>query len=281
MRYGVNTWVWTSPLTTESAKELIPKVKAMGFDLIELAIEDLSLVDAGEVGRMLKECQLAATLCGAFGPGRDLGSDDSTLVRQGLDYIRGCLEFCPKVEAKVFAGPMYSAVGKARLLAAEERKAEWDRAVRNLRRASEWATEQGVVLGIEPLNRFETDMVNTARQAVEMADAIGHPAARVTLDGFHMNIEESSITEAIKLAGAQLCHIHVSDNDRGTPGVGLTRWDQFKQGLEAISYQGAIVIESFTPGVKEIARAASIWRPLAASQDMLAEDGLRFLRRSL
>ena len=276
--YGVNTWVWTSPLTTASARELIPKVKAMGFDLFEIPLEDPSLLDAATVGSLLADHGLAVSVCGAFGPTRDLGSDDATIVVNALDYIHQCLVFCRDVGASIFAGPMYAAVGKARLLPPDERKAEFDRSVAGLKEAAAMAADCGVTLGLEPLNRFETDMVNTAAQAVAMCDAIGHPAAQIMLDGFHMNIEETNIAEAIQLVGQRLCHAQVSDSHRGAPGAGLMRWDQFKAGLEAINYQGAIVIESFTPGVKEIARAAAIWRPLAPSQDALAQDGLKFLR---
>jgi len=278
IQFGVNTWVWTSPLTTASARELIPKVKAMGFDLFEIPLEDPSLLDAVTVRRLLADHGLATSVCGAFGPTRDLSSDDAAAVVNTLDYIHQCLVFCRDVGARVFAGPIYSAVGKARLLPPDERRAEFDRSVAGLKQAAAMAADHGVTLGIEPLNRFETDMVNTAAQAVAMCDAIAHPAAQIMLDGFHMNIEEINIAEAIKLAGQRLCHLQVSDSHRGAPGAGLMRWEQFKTGLEAINYQGAVVIESFTPGVKEIARAASIWRPLAPSQDALAQDGLKFLR---
>jgi len=278
IQYGVNTWVWTSPLTTESARELIPKVKAMGFDLFEIPLEDLSLLDAVTIRRLLADHGLAASACGAFGPTRDLSSDDATTFINAFDYIHQCLVFCRDVGARIFAGPMYAAVGKARLLSPDERKVEFDRSVSGLRAMAAMAADYGVTLGIEPLNRFETDMVNTAAQAVAMCDAIAHPAAQIMLDGFHMNIEETNIAEAIQLAGHRLCHAQVSDSHRGAPGAGLMRWDQFKAGLETINYQGAVVIESFTPGVKEIARAAAIWRPLAPSQDALAQDGLRFLK---
>ncbi|MGE0127941.1 MAG: sugar phosphate isomerase/epimerase family protein [Blastocatellales bacterium] len=278
IQYGVNTWVWTSPLTTASARELILKVKAMGFDLFEIPLEAPSLLDAATVRQMLADHGLMASVCGAFGPARDLSSDDAAIVNNALAYIRQCLVFCRDVGARVFAGPMYSAVGKARLLPPDERRAEFDRSVAGLKQAAAMAADYGVTLGIEPLNRFETDMINTAAQAVAMCDAIDHPAAQVMLDGFHMNIEETNVAEAIQLAGARLCHVQVSDSHRGAPGAGLMRWEQFKAGLDAINYSGAVVIESFTPGVIEIARAAAIWRPLAASQDELAQDGLKFLR---
>jgi D-psicose/D-tagatose/L-ribulose 3-epimerase len=140
------------------------------------------------------------------------------------------------------------------------------------------AEERGLQLAIEPLNRFESDLINTAEDVVQLIKDISHPAAKILLDGFHMNIEEPDIEKAILLAGDDLLHVQVSENYRGTPGTGQTRWDAFKRGLEAINYQGAVSIESFTPEVKELAGAVCIWRPLASSQDSFADEGIKFLR---
>lgn len=279
IQFGVNTWTWVSPFRTEDARGLFPKVARMGFDLVEIALEDSSLVDAGEIRRLLEESWLGVTVCGAFGPSRDLASEDSAVVREALEYIRKALELSQQVGAKILCGPMYSAVGKARHIPAEERRREFDRAAEGLRQAAVMARERGVTLGVEPLNRFETDMINTAEQARRMVEAVNHPSLRIHLDTFHMNIEESSVYEAVKTAGEYLCHVHASESHRGVPGAGLAAWEQLRKGLADIHYDGAVVIETFTPEVKEIARAAAIWRPLAPSQDHLAQEGLNYLRR--
>src|SRR5690606_18648927 len=130
-----------------------------------------------------------------------------------------------------------------------------------------------------PLNRFESDLINTAKDVHQLVHDINHPAAKIILDGFHMNIEEPDIESAIKLAGDKLIHLQVSENYRGTPGTGQTRWDAYKRGLEAINYQGVVSIESFTPEVKELAGAVCIWRPLVPSQDGFAKEGLEFLKQ--
>jgi D-psicose/D-tagatose/L-ribulose 3-epimerase len=173
---------------------------------------------------------------------------------------------------------MYSAVGKARLVSAEQKKVEWERAVNNLRKVCQMATDHGLSIALEPLNRFESDLINTAEDVVKLVNDINHPSAKILLDGFHMSIEEPNIEKAIKTAGEKLIHVQVSENYRGTPGTGQTRWDDFKKGLEAIDYHGAISIESFTPNVKELAGAVCIWKPLAPSQDEFASEGLKFLR---
>ena len=176
---------------------------------------------------------------------------------------------------------MYSAVGKARQVTPQQKAEEWERAVVNLLKVSHMAEKRGLQLAIEPLNRFESDLVNTAEDVTRLIHDINHPAAKILLDGFHMNIEEPDIEQALVLAGNNLIHLQVSENYRGTPGTGQTRWDAYKKGLNAINYQGAISIESFTPEVKELAGAVCIWRPLAPSQDSFAEQGIKFLKNWL
>ena len=153
--------------------------------------------------------------------------------------------------------------------------------VENLGLLAAHAGDHGVTLCVEPLNRFETSFINLASQAVEVVDRVNHPACQIMLDTFHMNIEEKSLGDAIRLAGHRLKHFHACENDRGAPGSGNVTWDQVKQGLADIGYDGPVVIESFTAKVQSIARAAAIWRLLAPTQDALASDGVRFLRRLL
>jgi D-psicose/D-tagatose/L-ribulose 3-epimerase len=172
---------------------------------------------------------------------------------------------------------MYSAVGKARMVSPEQRKIEWQLAVQNLRIVCEMAADRGLEIALEPLNRFESDLINTAEDVLRLVKEINHPAAKIILDGFHMNIEEPNIVAAIKTAGDLLIHVQVSENYRGTPGTGQTNWAAYKEGLEAINYKGVISIESFTPANQELAAAVCIWHPLAESQDLFATEGLAFL----
>jgi D-psicose/D-tagatose/L-ribulose 3-epimerase len=144
-----------------------------------------------------------------------------------------------------------------------------------------FAAKHDVILCLEPLNRFETSFMNLAEQAIEVVDRVDHPACKIMLDTFHMNIEESSLGEAIRAVGPRLQHVHACENNRGAPGSGNVTWEAVASALEEIGYDGPVVIESFTPAVKSIARAVCIWRPLAESQDALAVDGLGFLRRLL
>jgi D-psicose/D-tagatose/L-ribulose 3-epimerase len=176
---------------------------------------------------------------------------------------------------------MYSAVGKARMVSPEQRKIEWERAVNNLHKVCKLAHERNLKIALEPLNRFESDMVNTSEDVLRLIKDINHPAAKVLLDGFHMAIEERNIEQAITLAGDNLIHVQVSENYRGTPGTGQTPWNDLKKGLTNINYKGVVSIESFTPEIKELAGAVCIWKNLAPSQDGFAQEGVNFLKRLL
>ena len=113
----------------------------------------------------------------------------------------------------------------------------------------------------------------------DIIDRIDHPACKILLDTFHMNIEEKSLGNAIYLCGHRLGHFHACENDRGAPGSGSIRWDEVARALTDTNYQGSVVIESFTNQVKSIAKAAAIWRSFEESQDALATNGLAFLKQ--
>ncbi len=278
VKFGVSTWLWTSPFSTETI-DLFPKIREMGYDMVEIPVEDPNIIDTGKVKSALKEHGLSCTVCGAFGPRRDLTNDDAAIRKEGMDYIESCLNICTELDATFFAGPMYSAVGKARMVSDEQKKIEWNRAVDNLRKVCESAKSKGLDIAIEPLNRFETDLIHRAEDVMNLISDINQSNAKVILDGFHMNIEEPSIAEAIKTAGDKLIHVQVSENYRGTPGTGQTRWEDYMSGLKAINYQGAITIESFTPNNQELAEAVCIWKPLVPSQDGFALEGIQFLKK--
>ena len=163
----------------------------------------------------------------------------------------------------------------------EERKRQRSYAVDNLRDLAGYAATKGIRLALEPLNRFETDFLNTVDQGVELLDEIGCDNVGFLLDTFHMNIEEKSLGQAIRRAGSRLFDFHACSNDRGTPGQDHLDWDEISKALRDIGYDGAVVIESFTTDITEIAKAVSLWRPLAASQDALALEGLKFLKENL
>jgi D-psicose/D-tagatose/L-ribulose 3-epimerase len=280
---GVNAWVWTSPFTTDKeGLALIDKVKQLGFDSFEFGLEDPSHVDPAKLKSKLKETGLRLVVCGAFGPDRDLTHEDKSVRDNSLSYITQAIKLTAASGGKLLAGPMYSAVGKRRHVPADQKKREWELAVKGLKDAARRASDQGVTLAIEPLNRFETDLINTAEQCERLINEIGEKNVGFHLDSFHMNIEEKNSGEAVRRAGNRLYHFHACENDRGAPGSGINiDWGNIAAALKEVNYKGEAVIESFTPKTKSIAAAAAIWRQLAPTQDALATDGLTYLRKTL
>lgn len=281
MKFGVNGWVWVSPLTTDELQTLAPKVKHMGFDMLEVPIEGLNDLDFAAGAQILKDNGLGVSTCAAMGPDRDLIHSDPAIRENGMHYIRQCIDAAHTLGATNLVGPIFSAVGRVWQQTPEDRAKDVDLLVQNLSALAKYAGDKGVVLGIEPLNRFETSFINTADQAIEIIDRVNHPSCQIMLDSFHMNIEEKSLGAAIRKTGKRLCHFHACENDRGAPGSGNVTWNEVGQALRDIGFDGPVVIESFTSKVKSIARAAAIWRSFERSQDALAENGVEFLKRLL
>jgi D-psicose/D-tagatose/L-ribulose 3-epimerase len=278
---GANTWIWVSPLTDDRLATLAPRIAAWGFDVIELPIEQLGDWDPDRARRLLDDLGLRATTCAVMPATRDLVADDPAVVATTSDYIRGCIDVAARVGAGAIGGPIYSAVGRTWLLDAEARRATIARLVTNLAPLAEAAAASGVVLAMEPLNRFETSLINTVDQALEVVEAVDSPGLGILLDTFHMSIEEKDLAAAIRRAGSRLAHFQASGSDRGAPGNDHLDWPSIAEAIVEVGYRGPICIESFTSDNQTIARAAAIWRPLERSQDAIATDGIAFLRRLL
>lgn len=279
MDIGISTFVWVSPFSTASFN-ILQRAKDIGYDVIEIAVEDRNLIDWAALKKSCRRLGLKVTVSGAFGMDRDISSDQPEIRANGLSYILDCLEIANDLESPVFGGPLYSAVGKTRLVSDEQKLQEREWCLENLHRAVRRAESLGVTLGLEPLNRFETDMINTVDQAIALVDTVGNDRLKIVLDTFHSNIEEKDIPASILKLGDRLVHVQANENDRGTPGTGHLNWTGIRDSLTTIGYRGSLVIETFGAPSKELARAASIWRPLAASADELASEGFKFLKKT-
>ena len=278
MQFGVSTFLWVSPFSDDSF-ELLPKVKEMGFDIIEVPVEKKERIDWNRLKEVARELGLQIIISGAFGADRDISSDDARIRERGVQYITDCLRIAEDVGSPIFGGPVYSAVGKTRFITDEQKQQERAWCVENLRRVGQVAGDYGVVVGVEPLNRFESDMVNTVDQTLSLVQEVASPNIKILLDTFHANIEEKNIPASIRKIGKELlCHVQGNESDRGTPGTGNLDWVGIKEALADIHYDGAIVIETFGAVSEEIAKATCIWRPLANSSDELAREGLSFYK---
>jgi D-psicose/D-tagatose/L-ribulose 3-epimerase len=277
MQFGINLWVWGAPITDDLVAERVPQVAAMGYDAVEFPLEELDAFDHDAAAQLCAEHGLATSVAAVLTEERDLLHDDETVRETAREYLRGCIAAADRPGADRVVGPMYTATGRTWHLTDAERATAIDDLATQLRPIAEHAAAHDITLCIEPLNRFETSVFNTVAQSRQLLEAIDHPACALLLDTFHQNIEEQSVPGAILAAGDAVGHVHACANDRGTPGNGHIPWGEVADALDAVGYDEMVVVESFTPAVESIARAASIWRPLAESQDTLAEDGLACL----
>ena len=275
---GVNTWVWTSPLTDARLADLAPRIRDWGFDVIELPVEDPGDWDPDAAAQLIEDLDLAASVVLVMGEGRELVAADAETVATTQSYLRKVVDIAATVGSPVIGGPAYASVGRTWPMSTAERQERYAELRTALRPVVEYAADAGVRLAVEPLNRYETSLLNTVDQALEALDGLPTDGCGLTLDIYHMNIEEQDVPAAIRRAGSSIAHVQVCANDRGSPGADHLDWLGIMAALDDAGYAGPLVIESFTGENATIATAASIWRPLAVSQDALAVDGLRFLR---
>jgi D-psicose/D-tagatose/L-ribulose 3-epimerase len=279
MRFGINSFLFTSPFTTESSA-LFRQFRRWGFDTVEIPIEDPSHIDPAKVRAAADKAGIAiGSVCACMGPGRDFrGTAEEQAT--AMTYCKALIDQAVVLGCPSLIGPVYSVVGKADAVEPAQQKQEWALVVKNLKELAAYARAKGVTICIEPLNRFETDFLNTCDQGLRLVRAVKSPAVKLHLDTFHMNIEEKDQAAAIRKAGKLLGHFHACGSDRGTPGGDHIAWPSIVKALKAVGYKGDVVIESFTTDVKVIARAAAIWRRIEPRRNDIAVKGLAFLRKA-
>jgi len=275
---GVNTWVWASPLTDAALAELAPRIADWGFDVVELPVEHPGDWDPVRAKALLADLGLAASVVLVMGEGRELVATDATTVLSTQDYLRHVVDVAEVVGSPSIAGPAYASVGRTWRMSGEERRTRYAELRDSLAPVAEHAAAAGVRIAVEPLNRYETSLLNTVDQALDALDGMPDSCG-IALDIYHMNIEETDIAAAVRRAGDRIAHVQVCANDRGAPGADHLDWPGFLDALGDAGYRGPLVIESFTAENATIATAASVWRPLARTQDAIATDGLTFLRK--
>lgn len=277
---GINTYLFTSPFTTSDIP-LFKKLKKWGFDAVEIAIEDATHVNIKELKDALEANELrCCAVSGAFGPGRDLRG---TVIEQNnsLAYLLSLIDIASEIQCPLVVGPLCSRVGRAEATEPDEYTTQWETVCGHLKTIGEYSQRSNVKIAIEPLNRYETDFLNSCAQAMALIHDADHSSLGILLDTYHMNIEEKYPEKAILLAGDKLLHFHASGCDRGQPGRDNINWAGIAKSLQTINYRGSVVIESFNIEVKVIADVASIWRPNEPSQQDVAIHGLHFLRNLL
>lgn len=276
MKFGVNTFIWTA-VFDGSHLPLLPKIKAAGFDGVEVSMFDPAKFEGEVIRKGLEENGLECTICSVLSQELSMISADPEARKRARIHLSDCAKKAADAGAKIIAGPLYSPVGY--LPGRRRTEEEWKWAVDCYRELGPTFEKNGVTIAIEPLNRFETYFLNTAADAVRLCDEIDHPNVGILFDTFHANIEEKDIADGYRRCGKYLKHVHTCENDRGTPGSGHVEWTEVFQALRDLQYNGWLTIESFGFALGEISAAASIWRDIESSPESIGFEGVKFLRK--
>lgn len=274
MKFGMNLLLWNGELN-EGLIPVLESLKEMGYDGVELPIFNTEL-DYAAWGQRLSGLGLERTAVTVRGEEDNPISPDAKTRQAGIDNTKRVLDCCQAAGATTLVGPYHSALG---VFSGKGPTAdEWKWGVDSMRQVAEHAGDVGVTLGVECLNRFETYLLNTHADSARFAREVDHPNCRVMYDTFHANIEEKSISDAIRSCADVLCHIHISENDRSTPGSGNVRWAENFDTIKEIGYDGWLMIEAFGLALPELVAATKIWRRMYESEEQLARDGLAFMK---
>jgi D-psicose/D-tagatose/L-ribulose 3-epimerase len=280
MKFSINTVLFVSPFTNQSTK-LFKQFKKWGYDAVELLVEDPRHIDPEFVKNELEKQGLACgSVCAAMNPDRDLRGSTRT-QRNAVKYLCSLLDQMVVLDCPVLGGPIYSYVGRAEAAAPANYRKQWKAVVKNLRTVCNYAEQRGKTVCFEPLNRFETDFINTVDQGLKFIRDVKSPVLKLHVDTFHMNIEEKYLGDAIRRAGKHLRLVHACGSDRGTPGNDHTDWKDISAALKEIGFDGDIVVESVTLDVPRIARCAAIWRRMEPTRNEIAADGVKFLKQAM
>ena len=273
--FGINLWNWISRLE-EVEISLIRKVSALGFTAVELPMTMASIDKMDQIMDAIKEEDLAVSFCLSMPMERDISSDDEATRNRAIQYLNDCLDTGGKYGVTTLSGAFYGGGGKRHFLPEQDKQREWDYAVRGIKKIAERAKKQGIFLGLEPLNRYRTSIVNTIDQGLRMVDDIGMNNVGILFDTYQANIEETDMLQALEkvLQREKLIHFHASANNRGAPGTGHILWESLAFLLKQYEYAGHITMETFYPKGPD----PSFYQ-LAENQDVLAQTGIKNMKR--
>jgi D-psicose/D-tagatose/L-ribulose 3-epimerase len=274
MKFGMNLLLWSGELH-DGLIPVLKLLKGLGYDGVELPIFNTQL-DYARWGRILDDLGLARTAVTVRTLDDNPISPDPQVRQRGVEATMRVLDCCAAVGATTLVGPFHSALGH--FTGRGRTDDEWKWGVESMRAVAEHAAKVHVTLGVECLNRFETYLLNTHADSARFCREVNHPQCRMMYDTFHAHIEEKSITRALHSCADMLCHVHISENDRSTPGLGQVRWTETFDALRQINYNGWLMVEAFGLALPELAAATKIWRRMFESEEQLARDALAFMR---
>lgn len=262
---GIISMQYARPFTDEHFP-LFDRIKECGFDFIELLVPEPGELNLSHTRQALSDAGLDVVLAARVNMERNIASADASAREHGVEYLKYAVEAAAELGAPIVGGPLTGnplvfAGRPPQTVSDDERQQRKERCVTALGRVAAAAQASGVVLGLEPLNRFESDVLCTTQQAMEILDAVDHPNLKVMLDTFHMAMEEASIPEAIRLAGDRIGHFQANENHRGFLGTGSINWVEVCRALRDVNYQGPISLEPFRRNDDRFGVPIAQWRP--------------------
>ncbi|MFK7862402.1 MAG: sugar phosphate isomerase/epimerase family protein [Granulosicoccus sp.] len=276
---------YARPFTDEHLP-LFDKIRKTGFDFIELLVPEVGELDLVRTRRALENSGLNVVLAARVNLQRNIASDDAAARDQGVQYLKYAIEVAAELDAPIVGGPLTGNplvfAGRAPLPVSDaERQVRKDRCVSALSDVAMHAKAHDIVLGLEPLNRFESDVLCTTQQAMEVLDAVDHPSLKIMLDTFHMAMEEASIADAIRLAGNRIGHFQANENHRGFLGTGAIDWVAVSRALREVHYEGPISLEPFRRDDDRFGVPIAQWRPPHEDETKRLSASISFLSSHL
>ena len=276
MQFGIHSLLFRETFL-EKDLPLLEKCKAMGFDAVEIIPFDPDGFPAAKVKQVAADIGLTINTGYGMPDQYNIISPDPVVRRNGIEFSKKLIDLSNEAGAKVFGGMIYCGWG---YLTGKMRTAEeWKWAVEGYQEIATYAQScSDLVLGIEPVNRFESHFINTAADAVKFLTAVGVPNVKVHLDTFHMIREEDDMVRAVLETGKHIGYVHACENQRGIPGSGMVPWVGMFRAFKQVGFDGCMTIESFDPNIESVVKLCCIWRRLADSPEQLATEGLKFLK---
>jgi D-psicose/D-tagatose/L-ribulose 3-epimerase len=275
MKIGMNMLLWTNHVT-EQHYAVIDKLKETGFDGIELPLGDGDVNHYSKLGSHLADMKLGVTCVTSLLEDTNIASPDAAVREAGLNRLKWAIDVAQAAGAELICGPFHSAFAYFTRTPPTEDEKKWSAEM--LHKAGEYAEQADIKLAPEALNRFECYLVNTQADLKKLVDAVNHPNVGAIYDTHHANIEEKNQKEAIETIKPHLKHVHISENDRGTPGGGQVNWNDVFSGLKSAGYDGWLTIEAFSTAIPEFANAINVWRDFSPA-DEIYNEGYKFIKR--
>lgn len=275
MKTGMNLLLWTTHVTS-SHFPILARLKQAGFDGVEIPVFEGTADHYKTVRQELNRLGLGCTTVSVATADANPISPDAGIRKAAVQRLKWLIEMTATLGGELMAGPYHSPLAVFSGQPPTEDEKKWGADV--LRQAAEEAQKANVKLAIEYLNRFECYFLTTAADARALVERVNHPYFKTMYDTFHANIEEKDITKAVEGLAGHFIHVHISENDRGTPGTGHVHWDETFRALRNVKYDGWLVIEAFGRALPDLAAATRVWRDLFPSAEEVYTQGLRFMK---